>query len=103
MPKKESRWGKGELPFDYVRRHVVEIKTKPLGPEGRWETERYMVISRRLDGRLSVEVEHQGQLMLLPHLVVGQVQRDLTGMIRQERRDKARQRRDAKVKQILDS
>lgn len=97
----QGKYGRGEFPYDYVRRHVVEIGVRPLMGEGaRTETERWTVISRRLEGVLKVDIQHKAAYLVLPDTVVRQMLRDVAGMERQEKRDRARERRMARVAEI---
>tara|TARA_Y100000310_G_scaffold304409_1_gene343535 strand:- start:565 stop:912 length:348 start_codon:yes stop_codon:yes gene_type:complete len=91
----------GELPGEYLKRSLVSVPTGMLAEGGRIPEDHWIVKTRRLDGRFTVEVEHKGETMSLPHKVVMQVERHLTSIRKAQRSDASRDRAQERMQNGL--
>ena len=85
-----------EVPMPVPSRAALEAQRDEFGELGetsfgRQPHERYIVDTRRLDGRWTVVVEFKGNEWPLPHKVVEQIRRHCDSIIKAQRSDRARE------------
>lgn len=82
----------GELPGEYLKRSLVSVPTGRLADDGRIPEDHWIVKTRRLDSRFTLEVTGGGGTMTLPHKVVMQIERHLTSIRKAQKSDASRER-----------